>query len=152
MFTNSAKKTFTLLCTLMLALVFVGTSCKKDDEKTLKDLLTAHAWKQTGEKLGGTSQPIDACTADDIVEFSDDNKYHFDEGATKCDESDPQETYGTWSISESTTPATLTITYTEDGSTETLEWKLTELTSSKLVMTSEEFPIIGAYELIFEKK
>lgn len=58
---------------------------------------------------------------------------------------------GDWSISESTTPATLTISYVEDGATTTEEWKITELTSNKMVLTIEDLPIVGTLEITFEK-
>ena len=151
MFNNSAKKTFTLLCTLLLALVFIGTSCKKDDEKTSKDYLTAHDWKLTSVKIGGIASTLDDCDKDDSVTFHDDGEYHSDEGATKCEPTDPQETTGTWSISSSTTPETLTIKYDDGGTQVTEEYDITELTDSRMVL-SIEVPLFGTIVNTFEKK
>ncbi len=148
----STKKTFTLLCTLLLAVVFLGTSCKKDDEKTLDELISAHDWKVTGQKTGGTAEAVEPCTLDDIITFHEDGEYHFDEGASKCNESDLQETMGTWSISESTDPATLSINYVEAGSTITLEWDILELSDKKLVVFVDNIPILGSLEVTYEKK
>ena len=151
MFTNSAKKTFTLLCTLLLALVFVGTSCKKDDEKTSKDYLTAHDWKLVSIKIGGIASTLDDCDKDDFATFHKDGEYHLDEGATKCDPSDPQETTGTWSISSSTTPETLTLSYNDAGTQVTEEYDLTEISDSKMVLTID-VPFFGIVVQTFEKK
>ena len=134
MFLN-LKKNFTLLTILMLALVFVGTSCKKDDEKTSKDFLTANSWKMTGYTIAGISD-LDDCDKDDIYTFDKDGKFHFDEGATKCFEAGFQQLTGNWAISTSTSPETLTITY--DASAKPIdEAKITELTESKMVLTVE---------------
>lgn len=149
MFLNS-KRTFTLLAGLMLALVFVGTSCKKDEEKTTKDLLTAHEWKLVSSVVSGSPVTIEPCEADDFADFHDDGTLHFDEGATKCDESDPQETSGTWSISDKTDPETLTLKFEENGTETVQEFDITEITSSKMVLTIE-IPFLGTYVNTYEK-
>lgn len=149
MFNNSAKKALTLLCTLLLALVFVGTSCKKDEEKTTKDYLVAHSWKLISVKVGGISTTLDECDKDDIATFHKDKTLHFDEGPTKCDPTDPQETTGKWSISASTTPETLTLTY-DDGSPKE-EYKITEIGDLKMVLTID-VPGFGTIQSTFEKK
>ena len=149
MFLN-LKKNFALLTILMLALVFVGTSCKKDDEKTSKDFLTAHDWKLVSVKIGGIASTLDPCDQDDFATFHDDGEYHLDEGATKCDPTDPQETTGTWSISDKTTPETLTIKYDDNGTQVTEEYDITELTDASMVLTIE-VPLFGTIENTFEK-
>lgn len=120
----------------MLALVFVGTSCKDDDEvKTSKDYLTAHDWKLTDYTIAGSSL-IEACDKDDIFTFHEDGEFHYDAGGNKCDESDLQQETGNWSISSSTTPETLTITY-DGGTSPIYEAKITDLDSDKMVLTVE---------------
>lgn len=148
MFNNSAKKALTLLCSLLLALVFVGTSCKKDEEKTSKDYLVAHSWKLISVKISGVSTTLDECDKDDIATFHKDKTLHFDEGATKCDPTDPQETTGKWSISASTTPETLTLTY-DDGSQKE-EYKITEIGDLKMVLTIDASGF-GTIQSTFEK-
>ncbi len=135
MLINTAKKTFTLLCSLMLALVFVGTSCKKDEVKTSQDLIAAHSWKMTGYTIAGISD-LDDCEKDDIYTFDKDGEFQFDEGATKCFESDFQQLTGNWAISTSTSPETLTITY-DSGSKPIDESKITELIEDRMVLTVE---------------
>lgn len=149
MFLN-LKKNFTLLTILMLALVFVGTSCKKDDDKTSKDFLTAHDWKIVSSTLGGAPIVIEACDLDDVITFHEDGELHFDEGATKCEETDPQETMGTWSVSDKTDPETLTLTYEENGVPAVEEYDITELTDNKMVLTIE-VPFFGTIVNTFEE-
>jgi hypothetical protein len=151
MFLNISKKTFTLLCSLLLIVVFIGTSCKKnDDKKTTADYLSAHDWKLTSTTLAGAELPIDACSEDDVVTFHEDGELHFDEGATKCDEADPQETTGEWSVSDKTDPETLTFTYTEDGVEVVEEFDITEVSDNKLVLTIE-VPFFGTIVNTYEK-
>jgi hypothetical protein len=131
----NAKKTFTLLAGLMLALVFVGTSCKKDEEKTSKDYITAHEWKLTGKTYNNVSVLLE-CEKDDIITYHKDGEYHEDAGATKCDATGLQQLTGNWSISASTTPETLTITF-DDATLPPYEAKITQLDDDKLVLTKE---------------
>lgn len=133
----------------MLALVLVGTSCKKDEDSS-KDLLTAHSWKIVSSTANGTPLDLDECDLDDFVTFHDDGELHFDEGATKCDETDPQETMGTWSISDKTDPETLTLNYEDDGTPVVEEYDITELTNDKMVLTIE-VPFFGTIVNTFEK-
>src|SRR3954471_11837852 len=39
---------------------------------------------------------MENCSKDDLVNFNTNGTYTFDEGATKCDPTDPQTTSGTW--------------------------------------------------------
>lgn len=131
----------------MLVFVFVGTSCKKDDDKTTEDYLTAHDWKLVSLTYGGTPEELTACDLDDITTFHEDGELHIDEGATKCDEADPQETTGTWSISSSTNPETLTVSM--DG--DVIEYDITEISDSRMVLTIENVPLFGTIVTTFEK-
>jgi len=149
MFLNS-KKTFTLLASLLFALVFVGTSCKKDDEKTTEDYLAAHDWKWTSIKLN-ESETLDPCQFDDILTFHKDGTYHEDAGAEKCNVADSQEISGTWSVSTTTTPETLTVGYTDQSIEYKFEYKVTSINDDKaeLTITVQGF---GTFNTILEKK
>lgn len=146
MFNLSAKKTFTLLCTLFVAIVLVGTSCKKDDEKTSKDLIVAHDWKLTAVKIEGIGFPLEDCDLDDIYTFNENGEYVEDEGDTKCFDDDPQSTTGSWSINESADPETITITIDGDAVVATI----VEVSSSKFVVSSED-DFFGTTEITYEK-
>ena len=129
------KRNLSLICTLVLALVFVGTSCKKDDDKTSKDFLTDHEWKLTGYTIAGISG-LEECDKDNIYNFHEDGDYHQDAGATKCEDTELQEITGNWSISSSTTPETITITY-DSNALPTYEAKITDLDEDKMILTVE---------------
>jgi|GEM_PF-2689886 len=149
MFLN-LKKNFTLLTILMFAVVFVGTSCKKDDEKTTEDYLVAHNWKWTSIKLG-TTETIEICDQDDVITFHKNKEFHRDAGAQKCEPTESQEVTGTWSVSTATTPETLTINYTENTVTYKFEYKLVSVTKDKIEM-SIDVPGFGTLNAILEKK
>ncbi len=109
---------------LALALLAAGTlattSCKKDAaSKSNSEYLMNGSWKITSENvsysLSGASQtsviPIDNCQKDDKTNFNSGGVLVNDEGAVKCNSSDPQTTTGTWSLASDN--KTLTIV---DGS------------------------------------
>lgn len=76
------------------------TNVKPNDDRRA-ELLTAKSWKMTGYTEDGenTFNDYPACERDNITTFSPNGRYKEDEGATKCDQNDPQ-TYeeGTWKI------------------------------------------------------
>ncbi len=124
----------TTLVVLAAAMVAIS-SCKKDENNTSnpsnnaskKELLTAKKWKATGLTLGGTDfwPQIEDCDKDNINTFKTDGVYIEDEGATKCDPSDPQIiTTSTWVFIENDTK----LVY--DGDTA----KINELSTSKMVL------------------
>ncbi len=89
---------------LPLAFVTVFSSCGKDDPAPSNtELLTSKTWKQTYLKTAGLTQDLDPCELDDRTTFSTDGIHLLDEGATKCDPSDPQTISGTWSFQDDET-------------------------------------------------
>ncbi|MCB0527568.1 MAG: lipocalin family protein [Saprospiraceae bacterium] len=135
-----------LIKTLLLLFVVAGfsmTACKKDsDSKSNEEKLTgASCWKQskveaqdpfTGSWVEDT---IDDCDKDDCITFNEDKTLDFDEGAVKCDPSDPQTATGTWSLSADGTTLTL-----NDPNSGSFTGTVTELTDSKLVL---EIDVLG---------
>ncbi|MDZ4709174.1 MAG: hypothetical protein SH818_12315, partial [Saprospiraceae bacterium] len=86
-------------------------SCSKD-EKTTIEILNAHPWKISSAVISpGITNPANgsvttdllalagSCLADNVYSFTIDSKYIADEGPTKCNPSDPQQTSGTLSLS-----------------------------------------------------
>ena len=83
--------------------IFAFYACKKDTA-TKTDLLTQHSWKQTGFTFNGVSlyDSLDACDKDNIFTFSTNFTYKQDEGATKCNSTDPQTIEsGNWAFTNS---------------------------------------------------
>lgn len=135
-----------LIILLVLGLVILTGSCKKDkedDPKTKTELLTTGSWKFTAFTVDppypifddqgniiGTSDDVlgnmDDCSVNDIHSFKTDNTFTFDEGATKCDPADPQTISGTWLFKTDET----VLSITQDGYTQ--DNIILELTESVL--------------------
>ncbi|MCB0519213.1 MAG: lipocalin family protein [Lewinellaceae bacterium] len=102
------KKNYFLYLAAIAVVSFA--SCSKDDASVadllksdkgwvLKSLVSDPAINILGVQVTDVFAQYDNCFKDDITFFKDDNKVVFDEGATKCDPSDPQTTSGTWLLS-----------------------------------------------------
>lgn len=133
------KKISTLL--LALTMAFTISSCSNDDDDnstpannnpgnnspTKTEILTGRTWKITGATIDGQDifGIFDDCDKDNIYQWKTNGDYVVDEGATKCDPSDPQiETQSTWKFTDNETK----IEY--DGDSYTIK----ELTVTKLVL------------------
>ncbi len=127
------------LLLLIVAATISTTACKKDDDKnsTEDNLTSADCWSQTKDELYDAASntwiesPIDACTKDDCTQFKSDKTIAFDEGATKCDPSDPQTGTGTWSLSSDGK----TLSFTQDAVT--FSGEVIESSKTKLVLEIE---------------
>ena len=135
-----------LLFMIAISLTVVFSACKKDkedDAKTKTELLTASNWKMTASTVNpempvydddgniiGTSgdefAQMEPCFKDDFTKFNTDFTVNFDEGPTKCDDSDPQTVSGTWTFKSNETM----LTVTQDGFTQDVN--ILELTSTTL--------------------
>jgi hypothetical protein len=139
------KKQITL-CLIFSILLFV-VSCKKDSEptpQTRAEMLTSSPWKWVAGTVTpaydifGDGKPINGdyfskapkCWQDDIYTFTSANKFTHDEGATKCDASDPQiYSQGTWAFE--TSESVIRIKTTSNPSDDSI-WTINELTSTSL--------------------
>jgi hypothetical protein len=72
------------------------------------------------------------CSKDDLVKYNTDGSVIYDEGASKCDEGDPQTETGTWAFSADETK----ITETFDG--ESFTYNVVEITDSNLKISYSE--------------
>ncbi len=84
------------------AAIALLSSCKKDEAAADNTaLITTGKWKLTAETTAGvnTFSSYDACEKDNTQAFATDGKMTIDEGATKCDPTDPQTTVITWAFS-----------------------------------------------------
>ncbi|HRI58252.1 MAG TPA: lipocalin family protein [Saprospiraceae bacterium] len=135
---------FTLKTLLLLAVAAATfVACDKDDDngKSPEEILTSvTCWAQVKSELYNSAtsqwedQGVDDCTKDDCTNFKSDKTIAFDEGATKCDPSDPQTSVGTWSLSADGK----TLTLTQDGIS--FAGTVIELSASKVVL---EYDILG---------
>lgn len=145
-----------LLFVLCLGSSFVFTSCKKDSDPTKKEMLVGKNWVMTALTIdpalpvygSNMYNQMEACAKDDITKFASDGKATFDEGATKCNVSDPQTTTGSWALN--TTETILSVT---EGAT-TTSITLKSLSSSKVVGTYQEVNggVTYTFEVTFEAK
>ena len=101
---------------LLIGSLFL-TACDKNDDKdkakTNTDKLTLSAWKYDKAMLDvnkdGTGDlpvpdsEIEACERDNLIIFKADNTGTIDEGASKCDQSDPQSVGFTWAFKNNET-------------------------------------------------
>jgi hypothetical protein len=129
-----------VLSILIVCSVFT-VSCKK--EKTKTELLTEKAWLRTaltvnpGIPAGAITitdllAQIEPCVKDDLLKFTADQKYSEEEGATKCNPSDPQIVEkGTWSFNSGETVLTKI-------ASDTTTFNLVELNATTLKLTDEK--------------
>lgn len=115
----------------MVALI--AFSCKKDDDKddqetvipkSKTELLTSAPWKATAATVAPPVEVapgifisdfyafMEACEKDNLIIFKADGTGMDDEGATKCDDNDPQIEDFTWSFNANET--TITQSYEDD--------------------------------------
>lgn len=131
---------YTLLAVLFSAVLFVG-GCKKKDDPSAKEVLTSHSWKITAHTsdpaLGTFGTDIYAqlaiypsCTKDNIFYFESNGNYRQEEGASKCNDTDPViKESGTWTLTSD--EKTLSITAGGDRT----EFTVVEKSSDKIVGT-----------------
>jgi hypothetical protein len=97
-----------------LAAVLILGACGKDNGTGPSDgksaLLTGAKWKMSAhtvtpgvdEHLDGTLVTnlfsSEGCSEDDVTQYLPNGKWSVDEGASKCDPSDPQVETGTWKL------------------------------------------------------
>jgi len=80
---------------------FLASSCQKnstDKEPTKTELITKTSWKFSKAEANGmdANSYIDDCFKDNTAIFASDGSGTLDEGATKCDSSDPQSSPFSW--------------------------------------------------------
>lgn len=133
----------TLRTTASLLLVFslAVVGCKKDDPSPTEILTAGTCWKITLLEGFDTANnlwvavPIEDCDADNCFTFKTDQSFTVEEGGAKCNPDDPQESEGTWSLSDDGKKLSLADSSTADVG------DIVELAEGKLV-----------YELTFDEE
>ena len=80
----------------VISFIIVSLSCKKEKDDPKTKLLTQAEWKISKHEEKINSDPyidyfpsLPSCSQDDKYHFKTDNTYELNEGATKCNSSDP---------------------------------------------------------------
>ncbi len=149
-----------LWATTLLMVVLATTSCGKDNQMptppTKTELLTAQTWKLTawtvdpaspfttgGPAISNWYAQLGNCSKDDIYKFKV-GAYNFEEGTTKCSANDPTVwESGSWSFN---TNETVVLMKRTSPKVSNYEYKLVELTTTKLVVALE---IQGANNVVY---
>lgn len=125
-----------MLPAIILAL-FVS-SCGKDENppapKTKTELLTQNSWKFKSAFVGTTdySGSLQACQKNNILTFSTNGNGTVDEGATKCNSSDPQTTNFTWNFQTNETILFISTPLFTNGNT---SFDLVSISETELVVS-----------------
>jgi hypothetical protein len=124
---------------LLFAAAISFSACKKDEKSKTEILTSTTCWSPTKqETLDPTTgnwveDAIENCTKDDCTTFKSDGTLTFDEGATKCDPTDPQTSSGSWSLSADEKSLILT----ESGTS--FSFTIVEINEDKLVLETNIF-------------
>lgn len=95
------------LMLLLIASLGIMSSCKKDDDKSRKDIITGSTcWKLvkyeekdgSGNYVDRTSEDYAACELDDCMRFNADGTYVITDSGVKCDPNITVIEEGTWSL------------------------------------------------------
>ncbi len=158
-------KIFQFLGLSLLAMSLTMGACKKDDDtQSTSDILIEGKWDLTAANINPGFEVFpgvvlsdllideDPCDADDLTVFNADGTATGEEGATKCDPSDPQ-TYsnGTWALSADEKTLTMDFDGTE------IAFTVKSASSSKIVLETAadnfdtDFPSTSTVTFTFTK-
>ena len=136
-------------------LLFCIFSCKKDSTNSLTpvQLLTQQSWTLTGERWNPSNagwsdlyQGIPSCRKDNIITYYSDLSLINNEGATKCNSSDPQIfKTATWALYENNTR----ISVAESSKTYYYEILQLDNQAFKTLLRDTIPPSITLYEFTF---
>ena len=123
--------------TLLISLFF--TACSKSDSnssKTNTELITQGSWKFSNAKVSGTdvSAFLQTCQKDNILVFAAAGTGTLDEGATKCNSSDPQSNPFTWNFATNETVLHVSTVLFTGGSS---DFSIVSLTGAQLVLSQD---------------
>ena len=151
---------------LMLSSFFTLLSCTKSGGEEKKEaskatLITASTWKYrdagidaNGDGAKDQNLPpgtLSSCETDNTITFKSDKTGIIDEGATKCETTNPQQVPFTWSMNAAETQLTLSAPLFTgvNGEIKIVEVSATKLTLSKVVTTTYMGLPISANVIIF---
>ncbi len=131
------KKQWVVLTAIFVALSFLYSSCDKNSTappKTKTELLTQGSWTFKSATVNGSdaSAMIQACQKDNIYTFAAAGTGNVNEGATKCNASDPDNIPFTWNFQSSETVLAVPTIFFNGGNT---TFQLESLTETSLVVS-----------------
>lgn len=133
------KKNSLLTLVAALSILFVASSCEKDNNdpapKTKTELITSGSWKFSSAVVGTTNVNafLQTCQKDNIMTFTATGlSGTLDEGLTKCNAGDPQSAPFTWSFGIGETTLNVSATLFTGGSN---TFTLVSLTETNLVLS-----------------
>ena len=148
------KKQFAFLIPAFILVLFVVSSCGKEDDpivvKTKTELLAQGSWKFKSASAAGTdvsnlAPPFDACRKDNILTFTTAGTGTIDEGLTKCNSGDLQVTQITWSFLTNETILRVSAPlFTNTGN----DFTLVSLSETELVVSIGYSPPVGPIILV----
>lgn len=145
------KKQFAFLIPTFILVLFVVSSCGKEDDpivvKTKTELLAQGSWKFKSATVGGVdaSSSLQACQKDNILTFTAAGAGTIDEGLTKCNGGDPQQAFLTWNFAANET--TLHVSnplFTNTGN----DFTLVSISETELVVSIGYAPPVGPVVLV----
>lgn len=140
------KKYFPLMTVLLLVFSVLLVSCDKDNDpapKTKTQLLVQSNWKLKSATANGgdVTNVIQACQRDNLLSFSVSGTGNVNEGATKCNGTDPNDIPFTWTFASGETIINVSTPLFLNGGT---SFTLISLTETELVVEMPYNPPVGA--------
>jgi Lipocalin-like domain len=129
------KTSFRLLAMLCLFGTLALPGCKKDEDAA--GIIVGDCWTLSKEEYQDAAttdwsdSAIDACDADDCLDFIADGTLSTDMGALKCNTTVPQTIPGKWSLSSDGKKITLIL---DNSFPVPLEYSINELNDTKMVI------------------
>lgn len=145
------KKQIASLFISLLTVLFFLPACQKDDNlpvvKTKTQLLTQSTWKFSSATAGGADASgfLQVCQKDNVYTFVAAGTGTINEGASKCNTSDPQTNPFTWSFTGSETMLNISTILFSGGSN---DFTLVSLSEIQLVL-SQNYPPYGTIVVTF---
>ncbi len=134
------KRTFPIFTIFALSLIVV-TGCDKDDDntptpKTKTELVSQSTWVFSGAVVGTTdvSPLLQACQKDNTLTFVASGSGTLDEGASKCNMSDPQTNSFSWNFASAETVLHISTVLFSGGSS---DFTLVSLSETTLVVSQD---------------
>ncbi len=134
------KKRLLLFSSILILVSMLHINCSKENgsapptSKTKTELIAKATWKFSDAKVNGTSVSsfLQSCQKDNILTFHSAGTGTADEGATKCDPSDPQTSPFTWNFQTNETILFVSTPFFSGGSS---TFTLVSLTETELIIS-----------------